>query len=132
MRDSFIELTDAKAQELAHQFGLPVATVREQYAIATTNGVEQTQAEMDGYIAEIEENLNAVIHDADKYLVTDPRERGMADIYEGMMAMTVPTEMPEPSDLLLKMSILIYKLAEARIQMASLADGQHRSPVGGK
>jgi hypothetical protein len=83
---------------------------------------------MDRYMGDVEEEIEGVLEVATDHLATEPRNRGMANFYQEVMdALDDPERMPDTTDLLMKLSVALYKLAEAQQRIAELSDGQHRT-----
>ena len=119
-----IELTDELAQETARKFGVSVETVREHYAALQAEGPEAALAEMNANMAEIDQAIDEVVADTPVWMGPD-RLRAMADYYQAGWDAATADEL-DAADLFLKLSVALYKLAEAKEQIASLMDGQHR------
>lgn len=129
-----VELTDELVAELAVKFGVSEEEIRKQYAQTVALGPAGALAEMDQYMADLEAECDEIAADAAaRWLhAGSDRMRNMAEFYhEGMDALSAE-EIAEAnvSDLFLKCSIALYKLAEANEQIAKLSDGNYRRGEG--
>lgn len=126
----FVEMTDERFVEIARRFGVSVEEVRAQWEVAQANGPEATIAEMDEHLAEMEADMDEVVAGVD---LSGDRRRAMNNLY-GQLVDLIPDGKADVPDLLLKMSIMLYKLAEAQVEITRLRnlltgtlDGNRRS-----
>lgn len=120
-----IDLDDAQVADIAQKFNITPAQVWEHWEATKAKGPTGVLAEMDQMIAEVEGGIDEVVTDTVSWLQPD-RVRGMADYYKATLDGTDMDEADVP-DLVMKLSIAVYKLAEAQVQIASLMDSSSRS-----
>jgi hypothetical protein len=120
-----IDLDDAQVADIAHKFHISPEEVWEQWEATKALGPTGVLADMDQMIALVEHAIDEAAADAVNWFGPD-RARAMAKYYEASLDAT-DTDEADIVDLVMKLSITMFKLAEAREQIASLMDSSSRS-----
>lgn len=120
-----IDLDDAQVADIAAKFNVSPAKVREEWETTKELGPDKVLADLNYYVAEVEQQIDEVVADTVQWFGPD-RHRAMADYYRQTLD-AIDTEGADVADLVMKLSIAVFKLAEANQQIASLMDGNRRS-----
>lgn len=129
----FIDMTEERMAALAEQFGVSVEEVRREWEMAQTQGPDATLDSLNDDLAAMEADIDEVLPSVE--IGGENRYRQMATLYGD--AFEAATEGPESTsvpDLVLKLAITLYRLAEAEAEVKRLrglltggVDGNRRS-----
>ncbi len=123
-----IDLDDDTIADIAAKFKVNPDTVRQEWETAKSLGPDKVRADLDYYLAEVDQAIDQDADDAVGWFGPD-RTRALADYYQAALE-GIDTDEAEVGDLVMKLSITIFKLAEAKEQIAALLDGQRRTGGG--
>lgn len=122
-----IDLDADQIADIAAKFNISPDEVRQEWEKTKAMGAEKVMADLDYHVAEVEQQIDEVVADTAQWFGPD-RHRAMADYYRQTFD-AIDTEGADVADLVMKLSITIYKLAEAQQQVAALMEGNRRSGV---
>lgn len=125
------ELTQEQIALAMEKFGVSEEEIRARWAELEAGGRDKALEQMQAIVGEIEHGITEVMIDVlQRWIPTGPeaeqqRAMSVTEFYQETLEHTNLDEV-DKADLMMKLSVAIYMLAESEMIIASLSDGNRR------